>query len=202
MGNEVSTGRRIEGKIENILPSLHSGEDEGWTDKKFKPFSGDKDRQQFVCRCSACPHYAGLRLITFHEDAIITVITNNGQVPLNEHQFRLLYSRTENDDVKARIVAVKGGTQRIEAKIESSAGGANQMEAFKLLRAEVEMKLERILSAVPTGVDGIPQPPPPPHRTASIPRRAVGSSALDALRTPSEAPPAYGSSSSSTKKRM
>lgn len=104
-------------------------------------------------------------------DGIITVMTNNGQLDLQDHNFRLLYSRRENDRVVARIVARKEGV--IEAKVEPDADGKDQPEAFRALRKHVEVKLEHILQNVPgegSATQGV----------------------ADSRGMPADAPPAYG----------
>ena len=91
---------------------------------------------------------------------------------LDDHEFKLMYSRRENDpeNVVARIVAIRDGT--IKAKIEPEAGGVDQREAFMALKKDVEIKLDRLLQSVPSG---------------SI------SAGPSSSRRPADAPPAYSS---------
>lgn len=68
---------------------------------------------------------------------------------LSDHDFKLLYSRREGKDDRfvARIVAVKDNV--ITAKIEPELDGQGHEEAFMALRKDVEIKLDRLLDAVP-----------------------------------------------------
>ena len=70
---------------------------------------------------------------------------------LEDHDFKLLYSRRESNQERlvARIVAVKDGV--IKAKVEPEVDGADQREAFLALKKHVEVALDRILQAVPSG---------------------------------------------------
>lgn len=81
------------------------------------------------------------------------MITQNGILLLGDHQIRLLYSRRANDRLVARLVAEKEGI--IKTKIEPTADGRDQAEAFNALRRDIEIRLDRILSDVP----GEPMPP-------------------------------------------
>ena len=112
-------------------------------------------------------------------DAIIAVATANGLHDLGDHDFRLHYTRREDkeDQLVASIVAVKDGV--IKAKIEPAMGGADQTEAFKALRKDVEVKLDRILQQVPDG------------RARGESLTAAGTSAV--IAGPVDAPPAYSS---------
>jgi len=82
-------------------------------------------------------------------EAVITIITNNGQLDLRDYDFALLYSRRENDRMVARIVAKKDNV--IRAKIEPIADGEDQKEAFGALKKYVEMELDGVLESVPSG---------------------------------------------------
>ncbi|KAK4541387.1 hypothetical protein LTR36_007988 [Oleoguttula mirabilis] len=155
MGNAQSTGSNaLTWKLRRALPD---DDVNGWYEK----IGNDSDRAPFI-------------------HAIITVMTNNGQLDLQNYDFSLLYSRRDNDRVVARIVAEKEGV--ILAKIEPVADGKDQKEAFRALKRHVEMKLDRILQDVPS--DGA--------AVASIagPSRAPPAGARS---VPVEAPPAYGS---------
>ncbi|KAF2102787.1 hypothetical protein NA57DRAFT_71772 [Rhizodiscina lignyota] len=79
----------------------------------------------------------------------MAVATNNGLVNLEDHEFKLLYSRREDrdDHLIARIVAIKDGV--IDAKIEPLMDGEDQVQAFKALRKDVEIKLDRLLQQIP-----------------------------------------------------
>ena len=92
-----------------------------------------------------------------------------------DHDFKLLYARREKkpDRIVARLVAVKDGV--IRAKVEPDTDGGDQREAFLALKKYVEIELDRILQAVPSG-----------------PSFAGPSSAAGANRTTDE-PPAYSS---------
>ncbi|TKA72331.1 hypothetical protein B0A55_06749 [Friedmanniomyces simplex] len=146
-------------KIDGILPENRG--QSSWGFEKDKPFTDDKDREQFV-------------------HAVIAVITNNGKTNLQTYKFRLLFSRRENDRLVARIVAELDGV--IRAKIEPEEDGKIQAEAFGQLRRHVETRLEKILRDVPsdgTRVDAIAGPSRMPVMGGG---RAI---------VPSEAPPAY-----------
>ncbi|KAK5125399.1 hypothetical protein LTR85_000508 [Meristemomyces frigidus] len=154
MGNAQSGNNPLTWKLRRALPD---DDVSGWYEK----IGNDSDRAQFI-------------------HAIITVITNNGQLDLQSYDFSLMYSRRENDRVVARIVAEKDG--KIQAKIEPVADGKDQKESFRALKKHVELMLDRILQDVPSGGAAI----------ASV----AGSSRAPtaAVRNvPVEAPPAYGS---------
>ena len=108
---------------------------------------------------------------------MISVATQNGIIDLDDHDFKLLYSRRgeNNERVVARLVAIKDGI--IKAKIEPQADGENQAEAFKAFRKDVEVQLEQILQSVPSGSSST----------------ATGSSGVTSL-VPADAPPAYSNS--------
>lgn len=110
------------------------------------------------------------------------MITQNGLVDLNNHIFRLLYSRRDNDGLVARIVAEQDGV--IRAKIEPEADGRDQGEAFRALRKHVEMKLDKILMQVPDG-----NPSDLAARAGPSSPRVVGTQHPFIL----DAPPEYGS---------
>lgn len=102
-------------------------------------------------------------------------MSNNGVSNLEDHDFKLLYSRREHNQERfvARIVAVKDGV--IRAKLEPGDDGEDHFNAFMKLKKDVEIKLDRLLQSIPTspGDAGAPSP------------ATVGASA--------DAPPAYGS---------
>ena len=95
---------------------------------------------------------------------------------LNDHEFKLLYSRREGKEERlvARIVAIKEGV--IKAKVEPEADGANQEEAFKALRKDVEVKLDRILQSIPdrdeagmaSASQGVSPDAPPAYSSPSV----------------------------------
>ena len=132
-----------------------------------------------------------------------------------EHDFRLLYSRRENDRVVARVVAEKGGI--IRAQVEPASDGKDQAEAFLALRKHVELQLDRILRDVPGSSeykndDGTTAGPSKNPTTTGVvrseswravppvPRRPVGAEAQSPrspgssgrIVLPADAPPAYG----------
>ena len=129
---------------------------------------------------------------------------------MDEHKFRLLYSRRENDRIVARVVAEKEGV--IKAQIEPARDGKDQSEAFNALRRDVEISLDRILKDVPGAsggkVDGGSKTAASPSRSPSspaalpsssperqIPRRPVAIEVQGAQShqgLPVDAPPAYG----------
>jgi len=111
-------------------------------------------------------------------------MTQNGSINLQQYDFRLLYSRRENDRVVARIVAELDGV--IKAKIEPDQDGKDQTEAFKALRKGVEVELERILTSVPVALAGIEA-----SEVTAGPSRLPSRSGVGVL--PADAPPAYGS---------
>ena len=135
------------------------------------------------------------------------MLSHNGVIDLNNHEFRLLYSRRGNDRLVARIVAEQEGI--VKAQIEPAADGKDQAQAFVALRRHIEMQLDEVLREVPgasTGKatryrdedDDMP-------RRQSVGRTPSGnsqpgspiqpvSSAQDPvqIQAPNEAPPAYG----------
>ena len=129
----------------------------------------------------------------------MTVITQNGTVDLSEHSFRMLYSRRDNERLLAIIVAEKDGA--ITAKIQPTRDGKDQLEAFKELRREVELRLNRILLDIPSVGDathaslaGLSNPP---SKGARIPAGAPAVPARPqdprvAGPGPMDEPPAYG----------
>ncbi|RMY71021.1 hypothetical protein D0862_14662 [Hortaea werneckii] len=80
-------------------------------------------------------------------ESVVTVLTQNGQVSLSDHELVLPYARRENERLIARIVAKKDGV--IHAKIEPVSDGKDQKEAFRALKRHVEMELDAILDHVP-----------------------------------------------------
>ncbi|KAK3723470.1 hypothetical protein LTR37_001722 [Vermiconidia calcicola] len=168
MGNAQSGGSMVYRKLAKELPPVKkmvmNDDYYTYTDVGMKVFVDDKDREQFIY-------------------GVIAVATSNGLIDLSDHDFRLLYSRRddkENERIVARIVAVKDGV--IKAKVEPEMDGADQTEAFRALRKDVEIRLDQILQNVP-------------DRNES----AAGSSTAGAMRgaasTPMGAPPAYSSQS-------
>ncbi|TKA28845.1 hypothetical protein B0A54_16034 [Friedmanniomyces endolithicus] len=155
MGNSQS----LAWKVDSVLPENRG--QSSWGFEKDKPFSDDKDRQQFV-------------------HAIVAVITNNGKISLQNYKFRLLFSRRDNDRLVARIVAELDGV--IRAKVEPDEDGNDQAEAFDALRKHVETRLEKILRDVPSdGTQGDVVAGP-----SRVPVLGGGRAIA-----PSEAPPAY-----------
>jgi hypothetical protein len=126
-------------------------------------------------------------LILATTDAVITVISQNGSLDLRRYNFRLLFSRREDDRVVARLVAQLNGV--IRAKIEPEEDGKDQTEAFLALRKDVEMKLERILQAVPSGGEDVDAVAGPSSPSAMRPGPGPGPGGRSLI--PSDAPPAY-----------
>ena len=140
-------------------------------------------------------------------DATITVLSQNGAIDLNNHEFRLLYSRRGNDRLVARIVAEQEGI--VKAQIEPAADGKDQAQAFVALRRHIEMRLDEVLSEVPGAStskatrytdeeDDMPRRQSIGRTTSGVsqpgsPIRLV-SSAQDhvQIQAPNDAPPAYG----------
>jgi len=93
-------------------------------------FKDDADRKRFL-------------------EAVIAVATNNGSIDLKDHEFKLFYSRRQDDQdrIVARLVAAKDGI--IRAKIEPEADGEDQRTAFLALKRDIEVKLDQILQSVP-----------------------------------------------------
>lgn len=132
-------------------------------------------------------------------------MSQNGSTDLNEHAFRLFYSRRENDRLVARIVAEKEGI--VKAQIEPEGDGKDQAQAFLALRRHVEIQLDRILSDVP-GAANIQQysdqderrqiAGPSRSASASVTRSPPTSPSSQSARPialntqPIDAPPAYG----------
>ena len=99
------------------------------------------------------------------------MITQNGQLDLSQHDFKLVYSeRGAYNTVVAYIVAFKDGV--IRAKLEPVSGGYIQEEAFKVLRKDIGCKFDRLLKDVPSLVGNIAGPSatlndaPPPYTKA------------------------------------
>ncbi|KAI7297349.1 hypothetical protein KC315_g18500 [Hortaea werneckii] len=90
MGNAQSYMRSLASKADCILPPYYEN---GWYEKS----NASSDREQFI-------------------QGVVTVLTQNGQISLSDHELLLLYARRENDRLVARIVAKKDGV--IHAKIE------------------------------------------------------------------------------------
>ncbi|RMX92101.1 hypothetical protein D0867_14708 [Hortaea werneckii] len=121
MGNAQSYVRSLAYKADCILPPYYES---GWYEKS----NANSDREQFI-------------------QGVVTVLTQNGQISLSDHELLLLYARRESDRLVARIVAKKDGV--IHAKIEPVNDGNDQKEAFRALKRHVEMELDVILNHVP-----------------------------------------------------
>ncbi|KAK3674662.1 hypothetical protein LTR78_005384 [Recurvomyces mirabilis] len=177
MGNANSTAQMY-WKLTTVLPDVQGHSHGSWFDKSSKPFASEKDREQFI-------------------HAVITVLTQNGALNLSNYTIRLLFSRREHDDqVVARIVAQLDGV--IRAKLEPDEAGKDQTEAFMALKKDVEIKLERILQAVPDGGDDVEAASAAagPSRsrqsfTAGFTEGFSGGSGGGNRVVPVEAPPAY-----------
>lgn len=102
----------------------------GCVDTGMNIFKDDADRTRFL-------------------EAVIAVATNNGSIDLKDHEFKLFYSRRQDDQdrIVARLVATKHGI--ITAKIEPEADGEDQRTAFLALKIHIEVKLDQILQSVP-----------------------------------------------------
>ncbi|KAK3723471.1 hypothetical protein LTR37_001723 [Vermiconidia calcicola] len=195
MGNDQSNLRPYH-KLTNVMPSLDTKgcntPATSWFDKSSKPFASEKDRDQFIY-------------------ATISVLSQNGRIDLQNHDFRLLYSRRGEDDdrIVAHIVAEKGGV--ISAQVQPAQDGKDQCEAFKALRRHVEIALEKLLSSVPgaaaydaqhpvcatAGVPGPSSGRSPASPTApALPARTTGNFGRRESRSNQpaliDAPPAYG----------
>lgn len=140
-------------------------------------------------------------------------MSQNGGIDLNDHAFRLLYSRRESDRLVARIVAEKEGI--VKAQVEPESDGKNQAEAFLALRKHIEIQLDHILRDVP-GAASIQQysdfddrkqvagpsrstsgcaarsPPTSPTRETARPIALDVRSSSSQNVTQMDAPPAYG----------
>ena len=166
MGNQQSSPFR---KLDRELPPVKQmglDENSSYTDLGMKVFANEDDRKGFI-------------------HAIIAVMSENGKIDIEEHDFRLLYSRRENneDRIIARIVAIKEGV--IRAKIEPTTDGANQTEAFKAFRRDIEVQLDRILQTIPSG------------SSPGLKPSGIESS----KRSGADAPPAYSSPGASREDR-
>ena len=141
------------------------------------------------------------------QDGTLTVLSQNGGVDLKDHDYRLLYSRRENDRLVARIVAEKDGI--IKAQIEPEDDGKDQVQAFLALRRHVEMRLDRLLQSVPgaseyqryndgTVTAGSSRParvlasPPTSPVEQPIQLASQNTQPQRQNNVPTEAPPAYG----------
>jgi hypothetical protein len=146
--------------------------------KEFTPakkngfFADDHDREQFLCKY--CAVHCFKKTTHMSADAVIAVATQNGAINLDDHDFRIVYSRRgENEDrIVARLVAIKDGV--MQTKIEPRADGKDQAEALKALRKDVEIKLDQILESIPDSSSSI-----------------VGASSNAASPVSAHAPPAY-----------
>ncbi|KAI7531948.1 hypothetical protein KC331_g13836 [Hortaea werneckii] len=121
MGQSYS--RSLWWKVHCILPDAHKT---GWYDTDGL----NTDREHF-------------------NEAVVLVLTQNGQIDLGDYELALLYARRKNDRLLARIVAKKNGI--IQAKIEPVDDGKDQKEAFRALKRHVESELDVILRQVPGG---------------------------------------------------
>jgi hypothetical protein len=151
MGNASSKTAR--GRLGKELPPVKQTDWDdgyGWKDTGVKYFNDDHDREHFIGEIVCQPALACI-FADFHDlkGAVLTVATSNGLTNLDDHDFKLMYSRRgENDDrIIARIVAIKDGA--ITAKIEPELDGADQVEAFKVFKKDVEVKLDRVLMSIP-----------------------------------------------------
>ncbi|KAI6840403.1 hypothetical protein KC340_g10723 [Hortaea werneckii] len=90
MGNAQSYMRSLASKADSILPPYYEN---GWYEKS----NASSDREHFI-------------------QGVVTVLTQNGQISLSDHELLLLYARRESDRLVARIVAKKDGV--IHSKIE------------------------------------------------------------------------------------
>ena len=133
-------------------------------------------------------------------------MSQNGGIDLNEHAFRLLYSRRENDRLVARIVAEKEGI--VKAQIEPEHDGKDQAEAFLALRRHIEIQLDRILRDVPGAANvqhysDLDSPKQTAGTSASAsatatrsppmsPGRQSAQTSSNQSSVPMDAPPAYG----------
>ena len=136
-------------------------------------------------------------------------MSQNGKIDLNEHAFRLLFSRRENDRLVARIVAEKEGVAK--AQIEPENDGKDQLEAFLALRRHIEIQLDHILRDVPGAASNQPYSDQEDRKHIAGPSRstsaaATGASPISPIASPRlpsrpvtldrdgpmEAPPAYG----------
>lgn len=201
MGNAQSNNR-LYTRLDVIVPTSETKKWEMF-DKSTKPFSGHKDREQFICASGVSTKAISSPDVS--AGAAITVITQNGTLLLGDHEIRLLYSRRGNDRIVARLVAEKDGV--IKTKIEPSTDGRDQAEAFNALRRDVEIRLDRILtevpgeSAPPSKVETPSSPssaqPPAPRRCGSgVARRPLApppeGADADRIMIHNEGPPAYG----------
>ncbi|KXT07111.1 hypothetical protein AC578_2338 [Pseudocercospora eumusae] len=127
MGNTQSQAYQ---KISQVLPQIneHGWQDNKWVDMGFKAFCNQGDRDQFIY-------------------SVLTVISNNGKKALENHDFKLLFSRKPNDRMVATLVAMKMGV--IEAKIEPALDGKDQADAFRSFKKHVELRLNELLETIP-----------------------------------------------------
>ena len=80
---------------------------------------------------------------------MIAVATQNGAINLDDHDFRVVYSRRgeKEDRIVARLVTIKDGVMK--TKIEPRGDGKDQTEALKAFRKHVEVKLDQLLESIP-----------------------------------------------------
>lgn len=97
-------------------------------------------------------HCSSLAAAHSATDSVLSVISNNGGKGLENHDFKLLFSRKPNDRMVATLVAMKMGV--IEAKIESRLDGKDQADAFRSFKKHVELRLNELLETIPDAAAG------------------------------------------------
>ena len=113
----------------------------------------------------------------------MTVMSNNGAMWLENHDFKLLSSRKPNEEFLSTLVAIDIITGRIDAKIEPTEGGKNQFEAFKAFRKHVELRLGEVLESIPDAAG--------PSAVAASSVASSSRRTSITLTPPPEQPPAY-----------
>ena len=123
----------------------------------------------------------------------MAVATQNGRIKLDEHDFKLLYSRRgpNEDRIVARLVAMKNGV--ITAKIEPVADGKSQKEAFQALRRHIEVQLDQLLQAIPDGINAGPSGSIAGPSVPALPSVPSVPSVPSIVSPREDAPPAYSS---------
>jgi len=154
------------------------------------------------------------------QDGLISLVTSNGSINLDNHDIKLFFSRrtyevpvpttpptastkpgwrtlmpgspSEPDDgtrVLATLVAIDE-TGVIRVKIASETDGRDVAEAFRAFKKDVEIKLEKLLSDVPSGPVAVQ------GREGERAMQRVSVPATPVVSRPGrelvDAPPAYG----------
>ncbi|QIW95479.1 hypothetical protein AMS68_000997 [Peltaster fructicola] len=91
-------------------------------------------------------------------DSLRLLLSSNGQTPLGDKRFKLVWSRatkdaavddgTENAQMYVSVVA-SGPDGVLAAKVASERPGKDKVEAFKIFKMTVETKMHEMLDGIP-----------------------------------------------------